>query len=248
MAMVLNACSVNTEEISNSANEAFATKKYQDFNELYDKLKKASDEKANNYLETIKSNKVFSIKSYTTSTELSDGLNELSVIETEVPSLSEHAKLISSDLNNKLTILESVDYILKTQAPELENLSSEANTFVIFMKEYEDVKATVTALETLSSDLNAHIINIEALDKKDSDINGLLDSMKSHKENIDSKINFLNTNSSKITSSNSLILEGNLFGLMDSNDISREIESLDSQIEISLNDLKQRATSMRTNY
>lgn len=197
-------------------------------------------------LDTVKNNEVFLVSSYNTSTELSDGLKELAIIEKEVPSLTEHAKLTSSELNSKLTILNSVDYILKTQAPELENLSSQANTFVILMKEYEDVKATISALETLSSDLNTHIINIEAIETKDSNISGLLGSMRSHKGNIDSKINYLSTNSSKITSSNSLILEGNLFGLMDTNDIAREMESLDSQIEISLNDLKQRATNMRT--
>ncbi|UNK20467.1 hypothetical protein MNQ98_10825 [Paenibacillus sp. N3/727] len=248
MVVFLTACSVNTEEISNSADEAFNSRNYQAFNELYEKLNKANDEKANNYLEKVKENKLFSADSYNSISELSDGLDELVVIEKEVPSLSEYAKMKSSELNSKFTILKTVDYILVTQAPELESLVSKANNPVILMQEYEDVKEAISALETLSSDLNTHIINVEALDKKDSNSTGLLEAMKSQKENIDSKINYLKTNSAKIISSNSLILEGNIFGLMNSTDISQEMESIDSQIAISLSDLKQRATNLKTIY
>ncbi|MCM3132904.1 hypothetical protein M3629_08910 [Paenibacillus polysaccharolyticus] len=252
LAVLLTACSVNVDEVRSSADEAFKTKNYQVFNEQYDKLSKANNDEATLYLNKMKENPIFSPDTYESSTELSDGVTELTMIVEKVPSLSEYAKKKTSELNNKLSkiniISSTIRYINDTQVEELENITSDANTFVMLMKEYEDVKKTTSALENLSSGLNSHIIEVESIVEKDNNTNGLLDAMRNLKTNLDSKTNFLKTNSALIISSNSLISEGNFFSMINVTDLSEEVESLDSQITTSLNDLKQRAESAGPPY
>ncbi|WP_340031134.1 hypothetical protein NSQ20_25500 [Paenibacillus sp. FSL K6-1122] len=248
LAILLAACSVNVDEVSNAANVAFKEKNYQVFNEQYDKLSKADENEATLYLNKVKEYSIFSSDTYGTSTQISAGIKELALIEEAVPSLSDYVKEKTNELNNKLakikTISSTIRYINDTQVEELENITSDANTFVMLMKEYEDVKKAISALENLSSGLNSHIIEVESIVEKDNNINGLLDAMRNLKTNLDSKTNFLKTNSAKITSSNSLTSEGNFYGMVNVTDLSVEVESLDSQITTSLNDLKQRAASV----
>ncbi|PKQ89302.1 hypothetical protein CXK86_19825 [Paenibacillus sp. BGI2013] len=252
LSVLLTACSVNVDEVSSAADEAFKSKNYQVFNEQYGKLSKADNDEATLYLNKVKENPIFSPDTYGSSTQLSTGVKELTVIVEEVPSLSDYAKEKSKELSNKLTKIKTISstirYINDSQVEELESITSKANTFVMLMKEYEDVRETIAALEDLSSGLNSHIIEVESIEEKDNNINGLLDAMNSLKASLDSKINYLKTNSALITSSNSLTSEGNFYGMVNVTDISVEVESLDSQISTSLNNLKQRASSLSAQY
>ncbi|RRJ61778.1 hypothetical protein EHV15_01395 [Paenibacillus oralis] len=192
------------------------------------------------------------MKSYDTPSEISSGLEELEQIKKEVPSLSGYANQKYDELNSKLKMFQAVSgairYILIDHTVELEDEMSPANSTVILMNEYEDVQKTISALEKLSSDLNSHIIEIEAIEEKDNSINGLYEAMTENKKCLDSKINYLKKNSAKITSSNSLLTEDNIFALLDSTDIISDVEAIDSQIETSLSDLKQRAKSLNDLY
>lgn len=244
------ACSVNIEEVTKLADEAFQSKDYESFNIHYDKLRKANNEEAEAYLNKIKENSLFLIKSYDSTGKISNGIKELEQIENEVPSLSQYAKEKSDELKNKYEAMQTLwsvtYYILNNHAGELENIISPVNNHVLLMKTYEDVEKTITALEKLSSDLNSYIIEVEKIDEKDDSINGLYKAMNDHRNKLDLKINFLKENSASITTANKLKNEDNLFALLTSREITSDFEAINSQIETSLRNLKQRAESIKS--
>ncbi len=230
----LSACSlfVDVEEVKKEANLAIEEKDFETFNTLYLKLEKADSAEAKAYIEEVIKENPF--ESYTEEI--------LTTVKSNVPVLEDFITSRLHELHYKREV-NLISHDLKRDVGNVKDPLHDINSYIILINNTEDMMSLVDTVEGFVSKANNAVTTLEDLETPEQfqDIHdNLIESTKEYRDTLQSKYVFLKENQAGITSSNSLLTEGNWFAMSNSTDYSSEMDRINAELQFSVQNLEQR--------
>jgi hypothetical protein len=237
---MFTACSLfaNTDDLMKKADKSFENKEFKEFNELYLKLSKADQEKADEYLREIKKHKWFTIDQSAPNGDIAT----IQSIGKEVPDLT--------DFSNK-TIYS---YSIYEATSELKRIINEVNrttigvaVSIISIDTIEELIETQDFLETSVSETNTNLVKLEDTEvppEYQSIHDNLVVSLKDYRDKLHNQYTFILDNGERAVSSHQLALQSNLFSLSTLMNLNSEYEKIQSDLQFAGQNLTERISTI----